>query len=128
MKEVTDTNVVNVLMNDGVGNVWKNHDVELSNFIEEMSPKTTFEIGSGSGRLGKLYLSKNINNSWTALEPNHVYDEVIMPNFIHLREWFDSKYNIRPYSWLPNWLITPLVFFEKNQFFQKVVHYSIYIF
>ena len=59
-----------------------------------MSPKTTFEIGSGSGRLGKLYLSKNINNSWTALEPNHVYDEVIMPNFIHLREWFDSKYNI----------------------------------
>ena len=32
--------------NDGVGNVWKNHDVELSNFIEEISPKTTFEIGS----------------------------------------------------------------------------------
>ena len=85
--------------NDGVGNVWKNHDVELSNFIEEMSPKTAFEIGSGSGRLGKLYLSKNINNSWTALEPNHVYDEVIMPNFIHLREWFDSKYNIdKPYD------------------------------
>ncbi len=44
--------------NDGIGNVWKNHDAELSNFIEEMNPKTIFEIGSGGGRLGKLYLSK----------------------------------------------------------------------
>ena len=80
--------------NDGVGNVWRNHDLELSKFIEEMSPKSTFEIGAGSGRLGKLYLSKNTNNHWTALEPNHVYDEVVMPNYVHLREWFDSKYVI----------------------------------
>jgi len=38
----------------------------------------------------------------------------------------DSKYNIRPYSWLPNWLITPLIFFEKNRFFQKIIRYFLW--
>tara|TARA_Y100000310_G_scaffold330796_1_gene403100 strand:- start:374 stop:1528 length:1155 start_codon:yes stop_codon:yes gene_type:complete len=80
--------------NDGVGNTWENHDMELCNFIDEMNLKKVFEIGAGSGRLGKLYLSKNTTNHWTALEPNYSYDEIVMPNFVHLREWFDSKYII----------------------------------
>ena len=33
----------------------------------------------------------------------------------------ESKNNIRPYSWLPNWIIPVLSFFEKNQFFQKII-------
>ena len=80
--------------NDGVGNTWENHDMELCNFIDEMNPKKVFEIGAGSGRLGKLYLSKNTTNHWTALEPNHSYDEIVMPNLVHLREWFDLNYKI----------------------------------
>ena len=32
-----------------------------------------------------------------------------------------SNNHIRPYSWLPNWLISPLNFFEKNRFFQKII-------
>ena len=80
--------------NDGVGNTWENHDLELCNFIDEMNLKKVFEIGAGSGRLGKLYLSKNTTNHWTALEPNHSYDEIVMPNLVHLREWFDLNYKI----------------------------------
>jgi len=80
--------------NDGVGNTWENHDMELCNFIDEMNLKKVFEIGAGSGRLGKLYLSKNTTNHWTALEPNHSYDEIVMPNLVHLREWFDLNYKI----------------------------------
>ena len=38
----------------------------------------------------------------------------------------DSKYNIRPYSWFPNWLIAPLSFFEKNQFLQKIIRYFLW--
>ena len=80
--------------NDGVGNTWENHDLELCNFIDEMNLKKVFEIGAGNGRLGKLYLSKNTTNHWTALEPNHSYDEIVMPNLVHLREWFDLNYKI----------------------------------
>ena len=80
--------------NDGVGNTWENHDMELCNFIDEMNLKKVFEIGAGNGRLGKLYLSKNTTNHWTALEPNHSYDEIVMPNLVHLREWFDLNYKI----------------------------------
>jgi hypothetical protein len=80
--------------NDGVGDTWENHDMELCNFIDEMNLKKVFEIGAGSGRLGKLYLSKNTTNHWTALEPNHSYDEIVMPNLVHLREWFDLNYKI----------------------------------
>jgi len=80
--------------NDGVGNTWENHNMELCNFIDEMNLKKVFEIGAGSGRLGKLYLSKNTTNHWTALEPNHSYDEIVMPNLVHLREWFDLNYKI----------------------------------
>jgi len=80
--------------NDGVGNTWENHDMELCNFIDEMNLKKVFEIGAGSGRLGKLYLSKNTTNHWTALEPNYSYDEIVMSNLVHLREWFDLNYKI----------------------------------
>ena len=80
--------------NDGVGAVWERHDEALSDFIESFDIKTVFEIGSGGGRLGKLHLLKRDTNHWTALEPNYTYDEVVMPNFIHLREWFDSNYSI----------------------------------
>jgi len=33
----------------------------------------------------------------------------------------DSKNKTRPYSWFPDWVITPLIFFEKNQFLQKII-------
>tara|TARA_B110000196_G_C21151176_1_gene669798 strand:- start:114 stop:1313 length:1200 start_codon:yes stop_codon:yes gene_type:complete len=33
----------------------------------------------------------------------------------------ESKNINRPYSWLPNWIIPALSFFEKNQFCQKVI-------
>ena len=33
----------------------------------------------------------------------------------------DSKNKTRPYSWFPNWLITPLIFLEKNLFLQKII-------
>jgi len=80
--------------NDGIGKVWENHDKALANFIETTDAKKVLEIGSGAGRLGKLHLSNNDNNHWTALEPNHTYEEVIMDNFIHLRDWFDENYII----------------------------------
>ncbi len=80
--------------NDGIGEVWKNHDIALADFIETLKVKTALEIGAGKGRLGKLYLSKNKDNHWTALEPNHTYEEVVMDNFVHLREWFDENYVI----------------------------------
>ena len=80
--------------NDGVGKVWENHDKALSEFIESLEVKTALEIGAGKGRLGKLCLSKSKDNHWTALEPNHSYDEVVMDNFVHLREWFDDNYVI----------------------------------
>ncbi len=81
--------------NDGIGKVWENHDIALSDFIETTNVKKVLEIGAGAGRLGKLFLSKSVNNHWTALEPNHTYEEVVMDNFVHLREWFDNNYIIR---------------------------------
>jgi len=83
--------------NDGIGTVWENHDIALSDFIETTDVKKVLEIGAGAGRLGKLFLSKSVNNHWTALEPNHTYEEVVMNNFVHLREWFGVDYVIDDY-------------------------------
>ena len=80
--------------NDGIGEVWKNHDIALADFVENMNVNTVMEIGAGAGRLGKLFLSKDSKNHWTALEPNHDYNEVEMDNFVHIREWFDEDYTI----------------------------------
>ena len=80
--------------NDGVGKIWENHDKALADFIETTNVKRVLEIGAGAGRLGKLYLSKDDTNHWTSLEPNHIYEEVVMDNFVHLREWFDENYII----------------------------------
>ena len=38
----------------------------------------------------------------------------------------DSKHNIRPYSWFPSYLIAPLMFFEKNRLFQKIIRYFLW--
>tara|TARA_Y100000310_G_scaffold66515_1_gene61841 strand:+ start:81 stop:1226 length:1146 start_codon:yes stop_codon:yes gene_type:complete len=80
--------------NDGIGKVWENHDKALADFIETTNVKRVLEIGAGAGRLGKLYLSKDDTNHWAALEPNHIYEEVVMNNFVHSREWFDENYII----------------------------------
>jgi 2-polyprenyl-3-methyl-5-hydroxy-6-metoxy-1,4-benzoquinol methylase len=80
--------------NDGVGKVWENHDLVFAEFIDNLNVKSVFEIGSGSGRLGKLFVSKDSDYYWTALEPNHEYDEIENNNFIHIREWFDENYRL----------------------------------
>ena len=80
--------------NDGIGKVWENHDKALADFVETTNVNKVMEIGAGAGRLGKLFLSKDSKNHWTALEPNHDYDEIVMDNFVHIREWFDENYVI----------------------------------
>ncbi len=81
--------------NDGIGKVWENHDKALNKFISKLNIKNILEIGAGTGRLGKLFLSNHPDSIWAGLEPNYVYDKIDMPNFIHYREWFDSNYIIK---------------------------------
>ena len=48
--------------NDGVGEVWNNHDKALCDFIETTGVKKVLEIGGGAGRLGKLFLTYQSQN------------------------------------------------------------------
>ncbi len=77
--------------NDAVGIDWEIHNKRFMELIHDTGVKNILEIGSGSGKLGKLFLSKS-DGQWTGLEPNHDYAEVDIPNFIHSREWFDDQY------------------------------------
>lgn len=80
--------------NDAIGIDWETHNKNFMDVICSMNVKNVIEIGSGSGKLGKLYLSKKVGK-WTGLEPNHDYTEVNIPNFTHSREWFDNEYKFK---------------------------------
>ena len=80
--------------NDGTGKVWENHYQELANFINSFKVKNVLEIRGGAGRLGKLFLSKKPSYKWTMLEPNYSYQKINIPNFKHIKKWFNNEYNI----------------------------------
>ena len=80
--------------NDGIGKVWEDHYSNFSNFIKGFNIEKVLEIGGGAGRLGKLFLDNSPSASWTMVEPNHSYQSIDNPNFVHLTEWFDNDFKI----------------------------------
>lgn len=80
--------------NDGIGDVWETHYQKFADFITECNISNVIEIGGGTGRLGKLFLQKNVNSKWTMIEPNHIYQPITMENFIHIKKWFTDDYDL----------------------------------
>jgi len=80
--------------NDGIGDIWENHYQKFSDFIIKYNVSNILEIGGGTGRLGKLFLSKNSKGNWTMIEPNYSYPDNSIPNFKIIKKWFDQSYQI----------------------------------
>lgn len=56
--------------NDSVGQTWKEHHFQFSEFIKKYSPKNVLEIGGASGKLFDLLKESNLK--WTIIEPNPI--------------------------------------------------------
>lgn len=57
---------------NSIGNIWKNHHKQLSNFIQKYNPKIgVLEIGGAHGYLSMLFQELN-DIKWTIIEPNPV--------------------------------------------------------
>ena len=56
--------------NDSPGALWTEHHRKLSYFIEKYKPQKVLEIGAGTGKLSKIYLSRNPECEWTTIEMN----------------------------------------------------------
>ena len=56
---------------EALGDVWKNHHVEFSEFIQEnLLGDSVTEIGGSNCKLAEMVLSKNEPLTWTIVEPN----------------------------------------------------------
>ena len=60
--------------NDAVGKTWQDHNESFCKFIGRYHPVNVLEIGGGSGKIARAFLSQDgaALSSWTLLEPNPI--------------------------------------------------------
>lgn len=75
-----------------IGDIWKNHHIKFSNFLNKFKPKSVLEIGGGHGILFKNYKNKNLID-WTIVEPNPTIKK--NKNLKIIKKFFDDKLNIK---------------------------------
>ena len=72
-----------------VGDLWNQHHNAFAKFIGRYKPKAVLEIGGSHGILANEY-SKEIENSWTILEPNPA--PVLGCNAHFIKGFFNDKF------------------------------------
>ena len=117
IKELVDLEILyNSNHNIGViGETWKNHYIELSNFIkDDIIDKTILEISDPSAKIAKL--SENFKE-WIIVEPNP--EETQPDNVTIIQTFFDDEFNtdkeidIIIHSHLLEHIHNPHSFFKK---------------
>jgi hypothetical protein len=77
-----------------IGQIWKRHHCDFSNFLSKNNPTSVFEIGGAHGILSKEY-KKFRAIPWTILEPNPAPIEGCDARFI--KGFFDDKFFLDDY-------------------------------
>jgi len=72
--------------NDLVGETWRDHNDEFSNFVYKNMVGDVLEIGSGNGVLSKTVFNKAKGNlAWHSIEPNPLSENI---SGFHIDGWF----------------------------------------
>ena len=74
----------------GIGNIWMQHYIKFSKFIDSYNPRKILEIGGGNGILATLYTSRNKQSSWTIVEPLPLLKKTKKIRTIN--KWFDKNF------------------------------------
>lgn len=91
LSELVDPNLVYMIDHNSlvVGEIWKSHYNEFSEFIGDVSEKTVLELSDPSAKIAKL--CKNYKK-WYIVEPNSYLDDTEKITFIN--KFFDEKFTI----------------------------------
>lgn len=60
---------------DATGQTWKNYNNDFSEYVLKNKTGNILEIGGGSGKIANIILSKDNSISFTAVEPNPLFEE-----------------------------------------------------
>jgi SAM-dependent methyltransferase len=107
---------------DAIGKTWTNHNNNFSDYVLKNKIGNIIEIGGGSGKIANIILDKDKDITYTAIEPNPLFDETdrlkVIKSFFNgkLKNKFD-KNNTIIFSQLYEHIYEPEEFLnEINEF------------